>query len=48
MKQILETERLILRELDIQDAQFMFQLLNSPGWIKYIGDRSWFLAGFCK
>ena len=40
MKQILETERLILRELDIQDAQFMFQLLNSPGWIKYIGNRN--------
>jgi ribosomal-protein-alanine N-acetyltransferase len=40
MKQILETERLILRELDIQDAQFMFQLLNSHGWIKYIGDRN--------
>jgi RimJ/RimL family protein N-acetyltransferase len=40
MKQILETERLILRELDIQDAHFMFQLLNSHGWIKYIGDRN--------
>jgi len=40
MNQILETERLILRELDIQDAQFMFQLLNSHGWIKYIGDRN--------
>jgi ribosomal-protein-alanine N-acetyltransferase len=40
MKQILETERLILRELNIEDAQFIFQLLNSPGWIKYIGDRN--------
>lgn len=38
--QILETERLILRELDSAvDAEFVLELLNSPGFIKYIGDR---------
>lgn len=37
---ILETDRLILRELDsVVDAEFMFELLNSPKFIKYIGDR---------
>ena len=36
---ILETERLLLREFDSGDADFMFELLNTPNWIKYIGDR---------
>lgn len=37
---ILETERLTLRELDpATDAEFIFELLNSPKFIKYIGDR---------
>jgi RimJ/RimL family protein N-acetyltransferase len=37
---VLETERLILREIDSAlDAEFIFELLNSPGFIKYIGDR---------
>lgn len=37
---ILETPRLILREATIADAEFMLALLNSPGWLKYIGDRN--------
>jgi len=38
--QILETERLILREIDSAvDAEFILELLNSPGFLKYIGDR---------
>jgi [ribosomal protein S5]-alanine N-acetyltransferase len=37
---ILETTRLILREATIADAEFMLALLNSPGWLKYIGDRN--------
>jgi RimJ/RimL family protein N-acetyltransferase len=38
--QILETDRLILRELDSDsDAEFIFELLNTPKFIKYIGDR---------
>jgi RimJ/RimL family protein N-acetyltransferase len=40
MKHILETERLILREFNFNDAQFIIELLNSEGWIKFIGDRN--------
>jgi len=37
---ILETERLLIRELDAaRDAEFVFELLNTPKFIKYIGDR---------
>ena len=37
---ILETERLILRELrTADDAEFVYELLNTPKFIKYIGDR---------
>src|SRR5690348_11717563 len=39
MKKILETERLVLREFDLDDTPFIIELLNSPGWLKYIGDR---------
>jgi len=37
---IFETERLILRPAGTEDAAFIFQLLNSPKWIQYIGDRN--------
>jgi len=40
MKTIVETERLLLREFTLQDTAFIIELLNSPGWIKYIGDRN--------
>jgi RimJ/RimL family protein N-acetyltransferase len=40
MKKILETERLILREMDGADAEFIFDLLNQPSFIKYIGNRN--------
>ncbi len=40
MKIVLETERLILREFNLTDVQFIIQLLNSEGWIKFIGDRN--------
>jgi RimJ/RimL family protein N-acetyltransferase len=37
---IVETSRLILREMDAAlDAAFIFELLNSPKFIQYIGDR---------
>lgn len=39
-KYILETERLRLRELTLTDAPFIVELVNSPGWLKYIGDRN--------
>lgn len=39
MTTILDTERLALRELNDGDAAFTLELLNSPGWIRFIGDR---------
>jgi ribosomal-protein-alanine N-acetyltransferase len=36
---ILETERLLLRQLTTDDAEFMFELLNDPSFIRNIGDR---------
>ncbi len=36
---ILQTERLRLREFNTADATFIIQLLNSEGWLKFIGDR---------
>jgi len=36
---ILETERLVLREVDAGDDAFMLDLLNQPSFIRYIGDR---------
>ena len=35
----LETERLTLSELTIEDAPFFFELVNDPDWIRFIGDR---------
>ncbi len=37
---ILETERLILREIVETDDEFVLDLLNQPSFIKYIGDRN--------
>jgi len=39
IKKILETERLILRELNTNDAEFILKLLNTPSWLKFIGDK---------
>ncbi len=36
---ILETDRLILRNLTLDDAEFIFDLYNQPSFIKFIGDR---------
>jgi RimJ/RimL family protein N-acetyltransferase len=35
----LETERLYLRELELEDAPFILKLLNDPDWLRFIGDR---------
>ena len=42
MKQnkILSTKNLILREFALEDASFIVSLLNTPNWLKYIGDRN--------
>jgi hypothetical protein len=37
---ILETERLILRQLTTNDAEFILELLNDPSFIRNIGDRN--------
>jgi RimJ/RimL family protein N-acetyltransferase len=36
---VLETDRLILRHLAPDDAAFILELLNDPGWLRFIGDR---------
>lgn len=36
---VLETERLILREFETSDSEFVIKLLNTEGWLRYIGDR---------
>lgn len=36
---ILETERLLLRQFSIEDADFILELLNEPSFIRNIGDR---------
>jgi RimJ/RimL family protein N-acetyltransferase len=36
---IVETERLRLRRLSIDDAEFILRLLNEPSFIQHIGDR---------
>ena len=40
MRYILETERLRLREFTLDDTAFILELLNSPGWLRFIGDRN--------
>jgi RimJ/RimL family protein N-acetyltransferase len=37
---ILETERLILLEIVEQDAEFIYDLVNQPSFVKYIGNRN--------
>lgn len=35
----METPRLRLRQLVADDAPFILELLNEPGWLRFIGDR---------
>lgn len=39
MKIITQTERLTLREITVDDAEFINEILNAPKFLKYIGDR---------
>lgn len=34
-----ETERLILRPTNLDDAKLILELVNTPKWIEFIGDR---------
>jgi len=36
---VLETERLVLRRLSSDDAEFILELLNQPSFLQYIGDK---------
>jgi RimJ/RimL family protein N-acetyltransferase len=36
---VVETERLTLRRLTVEDAPFMLDLLNQPSFLQFIGDR---------
>lgn len=33
------TGRLIINEAELRDSHFFFELLNSPNWLEFIGDR---------
>ncbi|MES2645982.1 MAG: GNAT family N-acetyltransferase [Bacteroidota bacterium] len=39
MKLILETGRLYARRFELTDTAFILRLLNTPGWLQFIGDR---------
>ena len=40
MYKTFETERLLIRPTNIEDATFILELMNSPKWIKFIGNRN--------
>ena len=40
LEKILETKRLILREFHFSDAPFILTLVNTPSWLKFIGDKN--------
>lgn len=37
---VTETNRLVISKLKKNDASFFLELVNSPNWLKYIGDRN--------
>lgn len=39
---ILQTNRLTLSTVSMEDAPFILELLNAPNWLRYIGDRGIF------
>lgn len=36
---MLQTPRLVIEPVRLEDQEFIFKLLNSPNWLRYIGDR---------
>ena len=36
---VFDTARLQLRQLTFDDAPFILELLNEPGWLRFIGDK---------
>ncbi|GAB2566006.1 GNAT family N-acetyltransferase [Spirosoma areae] len=37
---MLDTERLLIRPFSVDDAGFVLELLNTPSWLAFIGDRN--------
>lgn len=37
---MIETERLIIDTFSVDDAAFVLELLNTPAWLTFIGDRN--------
>ena len=37
---VLETDRLVLRRFTLNDAEFIFRLVNDPSWLRFIGDKN--------
>ena len=40
MNNTINTERLLIKTVTLDDAPFILELLNTPGWLKFIGDRN--------
>ena len=40
MNRNVETNRLLIRPLELKDTDFILELVNSKGWLQYIGDRN--------
>lgn len=40
MSSSFQTSRLILHQLSPDDAEFIYELVNTPEWIEFIGDRN--------
>lgn len=40
MQNTYHTNRLLLNKLSLGDSEFILELLNTPGWIQFIGDRN--------
>src|ERR1022692_4013783 len=36
---VIETDRLILRRVKLEDDAFIVELLNDPSWLRFIGDK---------
>jgi len=36
---VLDTQRLVLRRLELADAGFILEITNDPDWLRHIGDR---------
>lgn len=40
VRSVLETNRLLIKPTSLEDAEFVLELMNTDGWIRFIGDRN--------